>query len=186
MGDRLHEIVKTGDASAICDAIRAGANVNELSAGPFERRPLSTAISEIEDVNVRHEVVCLLLRSGADPRLMDDEAERLGPLFQAVLLQDAVSLRLLLDAGADPNEELGTDGESLYDWAEFDYRYECDWLPLPEEPTRDDKSSEQSWLDFLDYLAVKYGKPCPEHLRVLRLRGALRMRERRCQPRDDA
>ena len=58
-----------------------------------------------------------MLEFAADPCLLGEE--NLGPLFEAVLSNDAQVMRLLLEHGADPNKE-GNDPETLYDWAEFD------------------------------------------------------------------
>ncbi len=71
-----------------------------------------------------------ILRLGADPRVLSHDGS--NPLFTAVLHMDNEMLRILLDAGADPNQPLriplaaGSDAwstdamdESLYDWAEF-------------------------------------------------------------------
>jgi hypothetical protein len=78
-----------------------------------------------------HELVVELIRRGADPRLLTDDLG--GPLFSAVIIRDPEIVRLLLQAGAQPNDEW--DGpESLHEWAEFDYRYEEYRLDLPEEP----------------------------------------------------
>ncbi len=74
--------------------------------------------------------------------------------------------------------ELMFDGcEILYQWAEFDYRYDEYDLSLPEEPTETEQKSEDLWLLFLERLAVKYGKRPPDYLRVLRDYGAKKTRE---------
>ena len=101
-----------------------------------------------------------------------------GPLFSAVINQDTEVLRLLLDHGADPNRE--NDGcETLYDWAKFDYWYEVyDCEAFPEQPTDEDKVSEDAWLRFLDRIAVKHGLMRPDYLILLRERGALTRTER--------
>jgi len=76
------------------------------------------------------------------------------------------------DAENTENREQA-DGETLYDYAEFDYRYETYDMKLPEEPAETDRVSEDAWLKFLDRLAIKYGKRRPDHLFLLRERGAL-------------
>lgn len=186
MQPTFHQIVATGNLEHIREAVAAGADVNAQSTA-LEERPLSTAISSIEDLAIRHEVVALLLDAGANPKLLDDQNERLGPLFKAVLAQDAQSLQLLLHAGADPNGELGTERESLYDWAEFDYRYENGWLgAFPEAPSESDRMPEEAWLNFLERIATRAGKPLPHHLQVLRRAGALSYSEiSRTSLRDD-
>ncbi len=83
-------------------------------------------------------------------------------------------LRILLDEGADPNAvTMDSESESLYDWAEFDYRYEVWDINPPEEGTPGDRVDEDAWLQYLDRLALKYGKRRPGHLQLLRDRGAL-------------
>lgn len=124
----------------------------------------------------RYEIVRALLQAGADPRLLDGaegDAERGGPLTYAMLNMDTEMLRLLLDAGADPNAESGfSRGETFYDWAEFDYRYEVYDIRLPEEPAPADNADEDAWLLYLDGLAVRHGKRRPDHLFLLREHGA--------------
>lgn len=68
----------------------------------------------------------LILGSTSTPNPEGD-----GPLFSAIIQADYVGLALLLAYGADPREEHDM-GESLYDWSEFDYRYEVWDLDLPE------------------------------------------------------
>lgn len=182
----FHTAVATGDLDAVSSTLERGQDVNALCDG-VRKRALSIAISGIEDVVTRHAMLKLLLSAGADPRLLDDADERLGPLFQAVLLQDAGALELLLNAGANPNGELGTEGESLYDWAQFDYRYENNWVSGEcEAPTEGDKATEETWLAYLDRMAEKYGKAPPDHLRLLRSRGALSITELKPRQQDDA
>jgi hypothetical protein len=69
-------------------------------------------------------------------------------------------------------------GLSLYEWAEFDYRYEEYGLDLPEEPSRQDCETEDAWLQFLERLAAVYGKrPARLPAALLRERGAKTSRE---------
>jgi hypothetical protein len=119
----------------------------------------------------RYKVIKYLLDHGADPTLLDDE--RNGPLQIAMFGMDTEMLKLLLDYGADPNAESGFDeGDTLYNWAKEDYLYNVyDWR-LPEEPTEADKIDEETWLAFLQRLAEKYDTHPPEHLFLLRSRGA--------------
>ena len=126
----------------------------------------------------KYKVVAELLRCGADARQLN--ADGFGPLFAAVLNMDTEMIRILLDAGADPNaEKMDSESESLYDWAEFDYRYEIWNVNLPEGATDADRSSDDAWLAHLDRLAVKYEKRRPDHLQLVRQRGALSMAELR-------
>ena len=142
----------------------------------------------------RYRVVQEMLRLGADPCRRSGDGS--NPLFSAVLKMDTEMLRILLDAGADPNAMLrimlgvGADSqalasecmeESLYDWADFAYRHDVWNSKLPEEARAADRADQDAWLCFLDRLAVKYGKRRPDHLRLLRERGALAMSELRQQ-----
>ena len=86
----------------------------------------------------------------------------------------------LLRLGADPNAvRMHSSDELLYDWAVFVYRYEVWNVKLPEEAKAVDPADKDAWLLYLDSLAVKYGKPRPEYLRLLRARGALSISELR-------
>ena len=99
-----------------------------------------------------------------------------GVFFAAAIIRNTTVMRILLEAGANPNIE--RDGsETVYDWAEFDYRYEEYDLEFPQEPTPKDKESEESWLQFLERLAKTHGKRPPDYLRVLREFGAKRSSE---------
>lgn len=63
-------------------------------------------------------------------------------------------------------------GESFYDYAEFEYRFQVYDLKEPELPTEDDRKDEDSWLQYLDRMAVKYNKQRPDHIFLLRSFGA--------------
>lgn len=157
----------------LVSAIRAGGDVNELLM-PDESRPLTLAVESFEIPSERHAALHILLGAGADPRLLDDDEEFLGPLFSAMLAQDAVSLQILLEAGADPAMELRGSGETLYEAAEFDYLLEAWMMKLPEQPTEADRVSEEAWLDFLKRIAVNHGRPGPDCMSVLWSGGARR------------
>lgn len=117
----------------------------------------------------RFSMVQALIQAGADPSKLDSESS--GPLFACVLAKDASLIEFLVTHGADPNKE-NDDRETLYDWAEFDYRFDEFDLNLPEEPTEDDKKDEEAWLQFLSRLATKYQKRQPDYLIALRRAGA--------------
>ena len=94
---------------------------------------------------------------------------------------DSELLGILLSAGADPNQPKGLcESDSFYDWAEYDYCYnvwmrdnaEFELINPPEESTEADRASEDSWLNYLDRMAVKYGVRRPDHLFLLRRYGA--------------
>ena len=109
--------------------------------------------------------------------MLDDE--KLGPLFGAILQKDYRVLELLLKHGADPNAELirADYPESLYDWANTDYWIDIYDCRYPEDPTDEDKASEESWLEYLDRLAIKYEKRRPDYLQLLRRYGAKTFKE---------
>lgn len=181
-----------GDIEAMRAQVAAGLDLNGWDQ--FGDTLLEQVISRLDlDLDAsRYEVVQEMLRLGADPcRLSKDGS---SPLFVAVLDMDTEMLRILLDGGANPNAllriTLGADrdaggvemdalDDSLYDWADFAYRYEVWQLRLPEEASAAERSSEDAWLGYLDRLAVQHGKRRPDHLRLLRERGALSMAELR-------
>ena len=168
MSEALQNALTEADLARAADLLRAGADINARTT--FGDSLLAEVIAVISDETERRAVVQFMLDHGADPGLLDQEGG--GPLFAAVIAQDAEVVRLLLDRGADPNREHDM-GEPLYDWAEFDFRYETFGLSLPETPTDADKASEDAWLQFLDRLAVEYGRRQPDYLVLLRERGAL-------------
>lgn len=119
-----------------------------------------------------YEVVKELLNLGANPNLQGEDSS--GPLFEAVLNMDTEMLRILLVAGADPNiVEMDDLSESLYDWAEFDYRYEIWNVNNFGNPTPQDHRDEDTWLKYLTNHAREDGKREPDHLQLLRAYGAL-------------
>jgi hypothetical protein len=71
----------------------------------------------------------------------------------------------------------GMGPESLYEWAEFDYRYEEYRLDLPEEPSVHDLETQDAWLQFLERIAATHGTRPPDYLRLLRDYGAKTSRE---------
>jgi hypothetical protein len=141
---------------------------------------LERVINDLEfcPTTPKYEVIAEMLALGADPQALSDDGS--SPLLVAVLNMDAEMVRILLDAGADPNAARMRDrDELLYDWADFVYRYEVWKVKLPEDATTADLADKDAWLHHLDCLAVKYGKRRPDHLRLLRERGALSMSELR-------
>lgn len=163
----LINAITAGDAEAIRQLVSTGHDANGLSESGDT--PLTVAVSSIEDAGLRRQIVELLLSLGSLPK---PNPKGCGPLFSAVIQMDYDVLALLLAHGADPNQEHDM-GESLYEWAEFDYRYEAWDLELPESSTDADRASEAAWLEFLDRLAVKFGKQRPTGLRLLLEHGAM-------------
>lgn len=165
------------DIETIKGIVASGFDVN--SRDEYGESLLSCVIGEMERIPapMRYEIVRSLLALGADPNLLDPDCN--GALTEAMLVMDTEMLGILLDAGARPNEVCGFfDGTTLYDWAEMDYCYEI-WEVnrFPEAPTEADDASEQTWLQYLDRLAVKYDRRRPDHLILLRKHGALRSAE---------
>ena len=127
------------------------------------------------------EVIGLLLDHGADPGY--HEADGGGPLFEAVLHHEHEVLDLLLRRGADPN--FLVDGhESLYDWAEHDYRFDAfgPGVAPTLEWAETDRADEDAWVAYLDRAAARDRVFRPDVLRVLRSHGALTARKMGVEP----
>ncbi len=175
MSTALRQSLESQDVQGLASAIEAGADVNEY-VQPNGERPLTVAVESFECLTKRHTALRILLAAGADPTLLDDDEEFLGPLFSAMLAQDAMSLQILLAAGADPALEYRGIGGTLYEAAEFDYLLETWMMELPVQPTEADKASEEAWLGFLKRIAVEHGKPEPDCMLVLWSAGGRRSR----------
>ncbi|TLD44865.1 MAG: hypothetical protein FAZ92_02888 [Accumulibacter sp.] len=184
---------RAGDTSAMRVQVARGFDVNGYDElGDTILQHLIAAL-EFSPALRRQQVVSEMLRLGADPGAVGRDGA--SPLFQAAMNMDSGVLRILLDAGADPNAMLrilaGAAGgspqaggdrrceQSLYDWASFAYCYEVWRGRLPADAGTTDGKGEEAWLDDVDRLAVSYGRRRPEHLRLLRERGALRLAELR-------
>src|SRR5262249_41622117 len=113
-GEPLDEALNRQDADEVLRLLVEGGDINE---GNWYGTLLRRAMLVFEAHPRLHDLVGELLRRGADPARL---VERSGPLFAAVIIRDTDVLRMLLEAGAQPNEEWDPP-ESLYDWAEFDY-----------------------------------------------------------------
>jgi acetyl esterase/lipase len=181
MSIALLQALRGEDLAALVSAIKTGVDVNDFVV-PDDSRPLTLAVECFQSPAERHSALRILLAAGADPKLLDDDEEFLGPLFSAMLAQDAVSLEILLGAGADPSLEHRDCGETLYEAAEFDYLLETWMMELPEQPTEADKVSEEAWLGFLRRIAGKYSKPEPDCMAVLWSAGACRSSNRLFRP----
>lgn len=175
------DLACTGDLEGVRAQIAAGFELNDPDRNGDSI--LEVAIRELEDgpETSKYEVIKEMLRLGANPRQLNSDG--LGPLFAAVLNMDTEMLRILLDAGADPNLEMESDSiETLLDWALWDYRYEI-WNCSEVICAPDDDYQFDYWshadlrLRHLDRLAVKYAKRRPDHLLLLRERGALTIYE---------
>lgn len=173
------------DAATACDfeclraMVASGADVNAFDADGVSVLTASVGDPHITEPSIRLTIARELLSLGADPCLLGDS--RKGPLTEAMLCMDTDLLRLLLDAGAKPNDEAGcVEGETLLDWALMDYEHDVWFMSAeglegaPDSPSETDRASADAWLMFLDRMAVKHGKRRPDHLFLLRERGAQR------------
>lgn len=170
---KLAQAVSAGDIVAARGALQDGADPNHLE-GPDTDSILNVAVNWTQDAAVRFAMAELLLESGADPNLPQNK--NMTPLASALLHMDTELVRLLLDHGANPN--LVVDGpESTFDWAHFDYRFYVWDLQIPDGFPRDDNTTEDDFLDFLDRKALEHGKLPPAHLLLMRQRGARTLEE---------
>lgn len=103
MNDELYSVLCEYDLARAGELLRDGADINCCTE--LGDSLLSEVILDIQDDSKRGNVVKFMLDQGADSRQLDDEGA--GPLYAAVIQQDAEVLRLLLDHGADPNRERG-------------------------------------------------------------------------------
>src|ERR1700742_810652 len=91
--DSLARLIQTGNRKAALERIRAGADVNE--AQPDGTRPLHWAVYRVD-----HELLQALLAKKAKPSVTNEFGST--PLAEAVKLADADMVKMLLDAGAEP------------------------------------------------------------------------------------
>jgi hypothetical protein len=173
-----------GDIDAIRAQVAGGFDLN--GRNHFGDTILEYAINALEyyPETPKYEVVHTMLKLGADPNGLSQDGST--PLFAAVMNMDSGMLRLLLDAGADPNvfrTRLDGGVESLYDWASHAYLYEV-WKSRPPLEATAAERDEDVWLAHLSRLAGQYGKRRPDHLQLLRERGARSTAEgsSRCDP----
>lgn len=161
--DGMRRMVEEGfDLSSVC-AVPPGAG----------RTLLQTVIDELGSQDrLRDDVVRECLALGADVRQLNSEGT--GALFSAVLNRDAEMLDILLQAGADPNEE-GTlaSWQTLYDWSVADYRKDVWKYSEPWKPDKPDWDNKDAWLAYIDACAVENGKERPWCALRLRQAGAL-------------
>ena len=124
----------------------------------------------------RYEVVRHLLLWGASPN--GHEVLAAGPLVFAAMHMDSEMIEILIDAGAEVNAArvFGGVPETVYDSAEFEYRYAV-WYDCMEEADNAYRGDEDEWLAGLDRAARRLDRCRPQHLRLLRDRGALSFRE---------
>lgn len=165
-----------GDIGAISAQVATGFDVHTTNAHGESvlSMLLSNLVTDEENpASHRYEVVRALLALGFDPNQLDPE--RAGALTEAMLGRDAQMLRLLLEAGARPNDVSEFFPEdTLFDWAMIDYLFET-WN-INETPfaelTDSDNASVDQWLAWIDRMAVKHHRRRPDCLLVLREHGA--------------
>ena len=165
----LWQALQDRDLAEMFRLLDSGADINEQN--DYGDSLLSEAIIDLADHPCRRQIVEEMLRRGANPKILDEE--KCGPLLDTAIIKDATIMRMLLEAGADPNREFGCAGAvPLYEWALSDYRCDEDLLNPPDDPTPQEKESEDGWLSYIERMASKYGKRPPDYIRVLREYGA--------------
>jgi ankyrin repeat protein len=181
--DEIFQAAISGEFDLLRALSKDGADFNEF--GPYGDSLLEDIISilQVEEKPFQYKIVKTLIELGADPNEVGIDPDRpeeanSSPLTPAMLGMDTEMLKILLEAGADPNKVHGfTQNELFYDWAESDYCYEIFNIQLPDEPTDEDKKDEDSWLKYLDRMAIKYNVRRPDHLFLLRKYGARSIKE---------
>lgn len=169
-----------GEFERVKQLAQAGADLDALDDGETLLDRAVSALTLPDPVPAfAADMLRVLLQLGADPNRPGDES--MTALHTAMLVRNVELMRILLESGAEPNGMPGSSpGETLYDWAEFDYRYST-WdepfglqgsLMPPDAPTAADKASEDAWLLYLDRCAVKHGARRPDYLFLLREFGA--------------
>ncbi|MCC6920633.1 MAG: hypothetical protein IT548_15655 [Alphaproteobacteria bacterium] len=208
LDDLLWQAITAADLAAIRRLAANGASINRQSDGtPLLDRVLWwMSDDELGSfVPNRYEVVSTLLDLGANPHLLNPEGQGIlgGPAFQ----YDFQMLKMLLERGVDPNRGHGDGEDSVYDEAEFDFRFalteydtsgpsERDGISMPSEAEKafvrqldrcmgvaslglpyEVREHEDNWLRSLDQKARDQGRSRPDHLFLLRKFGALTSRE---------
>jgi hypothetical protein len=175
--DEFKALAVAGDIEGMRKMVADGMDLNEDIDD--DSTLLEEVIGEIcaAEGAPRYDVVREMMALGADATRLSEKGS--SPLFAALLTMDYEMIKLLLEAGADPNAMvMESEFESLYDWAESDYQIEV-WgeEPLPERPKPEVVAYPDDLNEFLVDLAAKHNKLPPDHLMLLRKFGALRMAE---------
>jgi len=93
----LHFYAASGDWSGVCEAIRAGQDVNGVDIGKWT--PLHWVVDMGLAAGQREEIVTTLIKAGADLEAEDSEGST--PLLRACMAGNEELVRLLIEAGAD-------------------------------------------------------------------------------------
>lgn len=113
----------------------------------------------------------LLLELGADPGLTDEHC--CTSIFMVCLAHAESILHFLLDAGANPNEDLTLEyTQTVLETVIEDYEYSVFNWHYPDLPMKKDSENTDTWIDFLDRMAVKTGRIQPMCIKTLREFGA--------------
>lgn len=178
----LFEAIKSADIAAIGRLSAAGADMNLCDE--HGEPALFTAVDSIHFADAAGERECFkvvvraLVDLGANINALDADGANI--LVGPILGVNADLVGFLLGLGVDPNRGCsGEAGESVYDAASFDYRYEAWFAPSlpaldPPEGIGEDEDAYLSWLDQ-EAQAKEYLRP--EIPMLLRQHGALTGRE---------
>jgi ankyrin repeat protein len=151
--DAFLALIRAGNMDSICAAVAQGFDLKALT--PLGDTLLDEIVQDWDFCKnpKRYDIFKELLRLGADARQTNFDGH--GPLLMAAFNADTELVRILLDAGADPNPYFADDPvESLYDDLEFDYRYYTWDLDGYGKATEEDLASVDAWLAFLDRQAI--------------------------------
>lgn len=171
------ELTGSGDINALHSFVDRGLDLNGKDR--YGDTILESVVTEFHYRRpaLRYEIILQMLRLGADPRRRGNTGT--SALYPAALFSmDTEMIRILLDAGADPNaDEMNEPTQSLLDRAISYYCFEV-WEDLePEKPTLEELGNVAAYLAYLARLAAKYGAQPPNHLLLLRAKGALTFKE---------
>ena len=163
--EKIERAAYDGDLETIRTMVAAGFDLSTINRDESLLTQICLELFAYEEIPHRYEALKLLLELGADVNQITDK-EGTTALSNAGVSADIELFRILLEAGANPN--ILTDGETIYEWCAFDYCFEVWDCSLPEKPSKRDKMTSNLWLEWLDAIAVKYNRPRPDHLFLLR------------------